>query len=420
LGKPLRFAKILFFVQTELFLQPLSDFGILLLEMATPIDRLRKTPLYDWHVSHGGRMVDFAGWAMPVQYTSIIKEHHATRSAVGMTDISHMGRLRFEGPGTAVFLAELLTRRVADMALGQIRYSLVTNDQGGILDDVLVGYYHNEVGQPFYILVSNASNHEKIVRWVVQHLPPGRANQPGEEIVFTDVSMLWAMIAIQGPRSKDLLQPFVDEDLDSMKYYRGALVQILHPAARRQGGIINRTGYTGEDGFELSLGASVAQGIWEALVEAGKSVGLVPTGLGARNTLRLEAGMPLYGHEISEQTDPFQTGLGSACYLSGYNFPGRDALLALEKQPPKLTRVGLEVLGRRVPRQGCVILQAGRPVGEVTSGTFSPTLGKPIAMGYVPPACSAPDTELEIDIRGTREPARITPLPFYSRKKTKK
>ncbi|MBN2579165.1 MAG: glycine cleavage system aminomethyltransferase GcvT [Pirellulales bacterium] len=388
--------------------------------MTTPIRHLLKTPLYDWHVAHGGRMVDFAGWAMPVQYASIIEEHNATRSAVGMTDISHMGRLRFEGPGAAVFLAELLTRRVADMALGQIRYSLVTNDQGGILDDVLVGYYHNEMGQPFYVLVVNASNRAMIVRWIHEHLSPERANRPREEIVFSDVSDLWAMFAIQGPRAKDLLQPFVDEDLESMKYYRGALVHIFHPAARRQGGIISRTGYTGEDGFELSLGAGIACGVWEALMEAGKSVGAVPTGLGARDTLRLEAGMPLYGHEISEQIDPFRAGLGSACYLTGYNFPGRDALLALEKQPQQLVRVGLEMLGRRVPRQGCGILKDGRSAGEVTSGSFSPTLKKPIAMGYVPPELAAPETKVEIDVRGTHEPARVVPLPFYSRKKTKK
>jgi aminomethyltransferase len=388
--------------------------------MSDPHNHLLKTPLYDWHIAHGGRMVDFAGWALPVQYASIIAEHNATRSAVGMTDISHMGRLRFEGPGAAEFLAELLTRRVADMALGQIRYSLVTNQRGGILDDVLVGYYHNEMGQPFYVLVVNASNREKIVQWIIGHLPSERANRPRQEIVFSDVSALWAMFAIQGPRAMDLLQPFVDEDLDSMKYYRGALVQILHPAAQRQGGIISRTGYTGEDGFEFSIGTGIARGIWEALVEAGKPLGLVPAGLGARDTLRLEAGMPLYGHELSEQIDPFQAGLGSVCYLSGYNFPGRDALLAIEKQPPQRVRVGLEMLGRRVPRQGCAVLHAGRPVGEVTSGSFAPTLQKPIAMAYVVPEIAAPATEVEIDLRGAREPARITPLPFYSRKKTKK
>jgi aminomethyltransferase len=376
---------------------------------------MNKTPLYDWHVSNGGRMVEFAGFSMPVQYTSIMQEHQTTRTAVGMTDISHMGRLRFEGPGAAVFLAELLTRRVADMSLGQVRYSLITNYEGGILDDVLVGYYHNEYGQPFYLLVVNASNHQKIVQWIMKHLPPERANRPGHEVIFADVSRLWAMFAIQGPRAIELLQPFVDEDLFGMKYYRGAQVRLLHPSAQRQGGIISRTGYTGEDGFELSMGAGIALGLWASLFEAGKPMGVIPTGLGARDTLRLEAGMPLYGHELSETINPFQAGLGRACHLVGYNFPGRDALLKIEKEPQPMVRIGLELPDRRVPRQGCPILAGSRRVGEVTSGTFSPTLEKPIAMGYVPPDFSTTGTELAIDIRGTVVPARVVPLPFYSR-----
>ncbi len=192
---------------------------------------LLRTPLFDWHVTHGARMVDFAGWAMPVQYGSIIEEHTATRSAVAVTDISHMGRLRFEGPGAAVFLAELLTRRVADMELGQIRYSLVTNDSGGILDDVLVGYYQDSYGQPFYVVVVNASNRKKIVAWINAHLPKERAEIPGQEVIFTDLSRLWAMFAIQGPKSVEVMQPLVNVDLQWMRYYRGARVQLLHPAA---------------------------------------------------------------------------------------------------------------------------------------------------------------------------------------------
>jgi len=380
--------------------------------------RLLRTPLFDWHVSHGGRMVDFAGWAMPVQYASIIQEHLAIRSAVGMADISHMGRLRFEGPGAAVFLAELLTRRVADMELGQIRYSLVTNDAGGILDDVLVGYYHNSHGQPFFLVVVNAGNRAKIVDWVYAHLPRERAEQPGQEIIWADVSRLWAMFAIQGPRSVELLQPLVDVDLQSMRYYRGAQALILHPAAKRQGGIISRTGYTGEDGFELSLGASIAPGVWEALVELGKPLGAVPAGLGARDTLRLEAGMPLYGHELSEQINPFQVGLGFACHLVGYDFPGRNALLDIQKEPPRSVRVGLEMSpGTRAARQGCTILAGGRTVGQVTSGTYSPSLGRPIAMGYVAAEFSRPGAELQVDIRGRVESARVVELPFYRRNK---
>ena len=217
---------------------------------------LLHTPLYDWHVAHGGRMVDFAGWAMPVQYTSIIEEHLAIRSAVGIADISHMGRLRFEGPGAAVFLAELLTRRVADMELGQIRYSLVTNDAGR--------HPRRRAGR----LLPQFPRPAVLPRWwstpaIGRRSSIGstpicrqeRAERPGQEIIWNDVSRLWAMFAIQGPRSVELLQPLVDVDLQSMRYYRGAQSLILHPAAQRQGGIISRTGYTGEDGFELSLGA---------------------------------------------------------------------------------------------------------------------------------------------------------------------
>ncbi|MEN6458098.1 MAG: glycine cleavage system aminomethyltransferase GcvT [Thermoguttaceae bacterium] len=381
---------------------------------------LLRTPLYDWHASHGGRMVPFAGWSMPVQYSSIIEEHVAIRSAVGLADISHMGRLRFEGPGAAVFLAELLTRRVADMELGQVRYSLVTNDAGGILDDVLVGYYHNSHGQPFFMLVVNASNRAKIVEWIKAHLSEERAQRPGQEIIWNDVSRLWAMFAIQGPRSVELLQPLVDVDLRSMRYYRGAQALILHPAAERQGCIISRTGYTGEDGFEVSLGAGIATGFWEALMELGKPLGVVPAGLGARDTLRLEAGMPLYGHELSEEINPFQAGLGFACHLVGYDFPGRDALLKIQAEPLKTVRIGLEMApGSRAARQGCPVLAEGRPIGEVTSGTHAPTLGYPVAMAYVPAEFAEAGRQLQIDIRGRIEPAKVVELPFYQRKKKK-
>lgn len=365
-------------------------------------------------------MVEFAGWLMPLRYSSIIEEHVTSRTAVSMADISHMGRLRFEGPGAAVFLAELLTRRVADLRLGHVRYSLVTDQQGGILDDVLVGYYHDAYGQPFYVLVLNAVNREKIIHWVAAHLPPERAQSSGQEVICTDVTRLWAMFSVQGPRSAELVQPLVDVDLQWMRYYNGAQVRILHPAAQRQGGIITRTGYTGEDGFELSVGAGVAPGIWEALIEVGKPLGVVPTGIGARNTLRLEAGMPLYGHELSEQINPFQAGLEYACYLVGYDFPGRDALKALEEQPLDKTRIGLELSGRRVARQGCDVLAGSRRVGQVTSGSYSPTLKRPIAMGYVHPDFARPGTELQIDVRGRVEPARVVKLPFYRRKKKEK
>ena len=383
--------------------------------MASKAQTLLKTPLYDWHVGHGARMVEFAGWRMPLQYTSIIREHLATREACGVADISHMGRLRFEGPGAPVFLAELLTRRVGGLGLNQLRYSLVTNDEGGILDDVLVGYYHDSHGQPYYVLVVNAANRKKIVDWIDAHLPDERREAYGQEVVWSDVTRLWAMFGIQGPRSVELLQPLVDVGLASMKYYNGAQVRILHPAAERQGGIISRTGYTGEDGFELSVGASIALAVWEVLVEMGKPLGLVPTGIGARDTLRLEAGMPLYGHELSEQVNPFQAGLGHTCYLTGYDFPGRNALKRLEQEPLESTLVGLELEGPRPARGNCTILAESEPVGRTTSGTYSPTLKKPIALGYVRVEHARPGTKLSIDIRGRRWPARVVKLPFYRR-----
>jgi len=376
---------------------------------------LLHTPLHNWHLGRGAQMVEFAGWHMPLRYTSIIEEHQASRTAVTIADISHMGRLRFEGPGAAVFLAELLTRRVADMAEGQIRYSLVTNDQGGILDDVLVGHYHNDYGQPYYVLVCNAANRARLIRWIDDHLPPERAQRPGHEVIWTDVTRLWAMFALQGPRAMEVLQPLVDEDLQIMRYYRGGQVRILHPSARRQGGIVSRTGYTGEDGFELSIGATIAEGVWEAIMEQGLPLGIVPAGIGARDTLRLEAGMPLYGHELSEQIDPFQAGLENTCYLWGYDFPGRDALRRLEREPPPRVRVGLQPQGRRVPRQGCAVLAGSTEVGVVTSGTFSPTLKRPIAMGYVAREHARPGTELVIDVRSHQVPARVVELPFYRR-----
>ena len=375
---------------------------------------LMRTPLYDWHVSHGGRMVDFAGWAMPVQYTSIIEEHRTIRSAVGMADISHMGRLRFEGPGAAVFLAELLTRRVADMELGQIRYSLVTNDEGGILDDVLVGYYHNSHGQPFFLVVVNASNRAKIVDWVHAHLPQERAERPGHEVIWADVSRLWAMFAIQGPRSVELLQPLVDVDLKSMRYYRGAQAGILHPAAQRQGGIISRTGYTGEDGFELSLGASIAPGVWEVLMELGRPLGVVPAGLGARDTLRLEAGMPLYGHELSEADQSVPGRLGLRLPPGGLRFsrPRRPAA------DPEASRSSRFASGWNFRASGPPA-KAARSWPTASRSARSPAEPiRPRSTSRSPWATSRPEfarpgTELQIDIRGRIEPARVVELPFY-------
>jgi len=351
-------------------------------------------------------MVDFAGWSMPVQYASIVAEHQATRSAAGVFDISHMGRLRFDGAGAAAFLDRLVTRRVSDMRPGRIRYGLVTNDAGGILDDVLVYRLADAALQPYHLLVVNASNRPKIIEWITPRL----AVAP--DVTMADVTHDWAMIAVQGPKALELTQPLVDVELAAMKYYAGR-----EAAIAGHGGIVSRTGYTGEDGCELIVGARVVVGIWESLVAAGA----VPAGLGCRDTLRLEAAMPLYGHELSETINPYQAGLEFAVDLEGRSFTGRDALARLKDDKSQPRRVGLVAAGKRAPREGYAILAAapnsdGRTIGRVTSGTFSPTLDEPIAMGYVEPAFAAPGTDVMIDVRGRPEPARIAALPFYRRK----
>ena len=340
---------------------------------------LAETPLHAWHAAHHARLVDFAGWSMPVQYTSIVAEHNATRSSAGLFDISHMGRLRFDGPGSADFLDRLLTRRVADQTPGHIRYSLVTNDEGGILDDVLLYRLLDSSGRDYFVLVVNASNREKILGWI----QPRLASEP--DVEMADLTHEQAMIAVQGPRAIEWLQPLVDTPLAPLKYYTGTEAQI---AGHR--GIVSRTGYTGEDGCELIVPAEAVEEVWQSLVTAGA----MPAGLGCRDTLRLEAAMPLYGHELNEQINPYAAGLSFAVHLEGRQFPGRDALARLKDDPDQPVRIGLELLSKRVPREFFNILRPGQTgggqvVGQTTSGTFSPTLNKPIAMGYVAFAAQA-------------------------------
>lgn len=365
---------------------------------------LLHTPLYAWHAEHGGRLVDFAGWEMPVQYGSIVEEHQATRTALGLFDVSHMGRLRFEGHDAAALLDSLLTRKVVGMGLGKVRYSLVTNEAGGILDDVLVYHIPALAGQPYFGLVVNASNRTKIVNWVEQH----RGRFPN--VNFIDRTEATAMIAVQGPRAIEIMDKFVDLPLDGMGYYTCTEASICGHS-----GILSRTGYTGEDGCELVVPASAAAAIWQTVIEAGAPVGARAVGLGARDTLRLEAAMPLYGHELSETINAFQAGLGFAVNLEGREFVGREALVKAQSNADQLRRIGLSLDGKRVPREHYAVVANGQTVGEVTSGTFSPTLNRPIAMAYIQPAYAAVGTELSIDVRGKLEPARVVALPFYKR-----
>ena len=357
-----------------------------------------RTACYDWHVAHGGRMVDFAGWEMPVQYSTITAEHQAVRTAAGLFDIAHMGRLRFTGADAAQMLDRIVTADVASIQTGQVRYALICNERGGILDDVLVYNFSD-----FYLLVVNASNRTKIISWIEAH-------GGGLDFQFSDDTFDHFMLAIQGPKALSILNPLVEHDISGTTYYWGDYGNVMGVP-----GIVTRTGYTGEDGFEVILPVEHGPRLWEALIERGTPAGLLPAGLGCRDTLRLEAGMPLYGHELDETVDPWTAGLGFAVKLNAKEFIGREALQELKGRADRLVRVGLRLEGKRIAREGTLLYAGDREIGRVTSGTFSPTLQKSIAMACVAPEFSAPFTAVQVDLRGKRETALVAKLPFYRR-----
>lgn len=371
-----------------------------------------QTVLHDWHVNAGARMVDFAGWRMPIQYASIVEEHHAVRQRAGLFDISHMGRLWFRGPDQIRFLDHLLTNHVEKLRVGQVRYSLVCREDGGILDDVLIYRFSDRC-----LLVVNGANREKIVDWIGKYLD-------GFDVTLQDETLSSAMLALQGPRALDLLQPLIETPLGDMRYYEAReslTTRNLIPGVMTEGGsvdgtlvVVSRTGYTGEDGFEVILPLEQGVPFWTQLLAAAGEH-LTPCGLGCRDTLRLEAAMPLYGHEMDETVDPFTAGLSFGVKLAKENFIGRAALVAKQHDPALPKRVGVELTGRRIAREGALLMHNGSEVGRVTSGTFSPTLDKSIAMGYLTASAAEPGTDIEVDIRGKREPARVVSLPFYKR-----
>ncbi|HLF57689.1 MAG TPA: glycine cleavage system aminomethyltransferase GcvT [Thermoanaerobaculia bacterium] len=359
----------------------------------------RRTPLYDRHVAAGARLVDFAGWEMPVQYRGVIDEHRTVRSRAGLFDVSHMGEFRVAGPGAEAFVQGLTPNDVTQLAPGRAHYSALLTQEGTFLDDLLV----YRVAADEILIVVNASNVESDFAWV--------SSFPRDGVVLENVSDRYALIALQGPRAAAILAPLTGVALDAIKYYRFAPGKV---AGRRA--IVSRTGYTGEDGFELFLEPDDAPAIWDALLEAGAPHGLEPAGLGARDTLRLEAGMALYGHEIDATTTPWHAGLDWIVKLGKGDFVGRGALEAARAAgPPDRRLVGFQVEGRGIARQGHLLLSNGREVGRVTSGTFSPTFERALGMAYVETALAEPGTAIQIDVRGRAIPARIVPLPFYER-----
>ncbi|MBI4604650.1 MAG: glycine cleavage system aminomethyltransferase GcvT [Planctomycetes bacterium] len=368
---------------------------------------LARTCLIEEHRALGATLVDFHGWEMPVRYGSIPEEHEKVRLSAGLFDLCHMGRLEVAGPGTRDWVQRLITNDLDAMAPGDARYTLIANESGTIIDDAIAYKLPSSV-----LLVVNASNRASVLEWMVRH-------KGGLDATLADRTGELAMVAVQGPQAARILPALVEDlegSLEGMKYYSIARGRILGSAAW-----IARTGYTGEDGFEVFLDAGLAPAFWRRALEVGGSR-IAPVGLGARDTLRLEAGMPLYGHEIDLTTDPFEAGLGFAVKLEKpADFIGKASLAERRARGPARRLVGFRVLGRRVARQGMKVLKEGEEAGTITSGAPSPTLGCPIAMGYLSAAAAgAGPGSLEVDVRGHRERLEVVPLPFYSRTRKKK
>ncbi|HEV8473784.1 MAG TPA: glycine cleavage system aminomethyltransferase GcvT [Methylomirabilota bacterium] len=360
--------------------------------MDTP---LKRTPLYDAHVKAGARMVPFGGWEMPVQYTGIIEEHRAVRAAVGCFDVSHMGEFEVDGPDALAVLQRLTTNDVAALEIGQVQYSLLCYPDGGIVDDLTL--YRR--GPDRYMLTVNASNIDPDWAWVNEH--GGRAR-------WRNASAETGLIAVQGPKAETLVQRLADRDVTAIGYY--------HFADGAVGGVralISRTGYTGEDGFELYVAAADTRRLWDALLQGGRGEGAVPVGLGARDTLRLEMRYALYGNDIDATTNPLEAGLGWVVKPAKGEFIGRDAIEKVRAAGLARRLVGLEMADRSVARHGYPVVKDGQSIGVVTSGSFGPSVERSIAMAYVTPAHAAVGTALGVEIRGQARPAKVVKTPFH-------
>jgi aminomethyltransferase len=357
--------------------------------------QLKRSPLHARHVAAGARMVPFAGWDMPVQYTSIVAEHMAVRQAVGLFDVSHMGEFIASGPGAADFLASVVPGDVHGMDVGKAIYTQFTNERGGVVDDLLIYRL-----QDHFLLVVNASNIEKDWEHLQSHLPKSG-------VTLTDASERTALVALQGPKAADTLQAFTEVDVASIKFFRLAQGRVAGHDA-----IIARTGYTGEDGFEIALPADAANDVWDKLVAAGS----LPCGLGARDTLRLEAGLPLYGHEWDDDTSPVEAGFAWTLKSQVY-YLGRNVLDGQQAGGTSRKLVGLKMLGKAPAREGYEVLRGETVVGHVASGAPAPALGYPIATAYVPADVAIGET-LNVRIRGSLAPAQVVKMPFYRRSRS--
>ena len=361
---------------------------------------VHRTPLTDAHEALGARLIEFGGWLMPVQYSSIIEEHRAVRERVGLFDLSHMGELYVEGPEAGAALAAALVSDPPSLPVGRAHYSMLCTPAGGIIDDLIV----YRLADTRFLVVANAGNAAVVSDTLAERLVTFKA-------VLDDRALATGLLAVQGPRAVDVLGALTDVDLRALRYYAIAEGSVAGIPA-----LVARTGYTGEDGFEIFVDSGLTAGLWEVLLEAVVGHGGLPVGLGARDTLRLEAGMPLYGNELDLDTNPFEAGLGRVVKLGKPDeFVGRAALERVARDGPPRTLVGLVVEGRGIARHGYPVFSGERRSGIVTSGTQSPTLGLPIAMAYVAPGDAEPGTVVDVEIRGVRVPARVVALPFYRR-----
>ncbi|MDP2690101.1 MAG: glycine cleavage system aminomethyltransferase GcvT, partial [Deltaproteobacteria bacterium] len=361
---------------------------------------LKKTPLYEIHKSLGARIVDFAGWEMPVQYSGVIDEHVAVRSSCGLFDVSHMGEVEVSGPGALAAVKKLATNNIERVADGQCQYTIFCYDDGGTVDDTIVYRFNRDR----FLFCVNASNTDKAFEWISSRVS-------GPDVLVENLSNEYAQLALQGPASTDVVRRLLDIAPSEIKPFHFVMAEIAGMEA-----LVSRTGYTGEDGFEIYLAPNDAARAWEAIMEAGRDFGIKPVGLGARDTLRLEMGYPLYGHELGEKISPIEAGLKKYVRFDGRGFIGEDALRAQHEGGVKRTLVGFTMKDPGVPRAGYVITAGGTETGVVTSGTSSPSLKTGIGMGFVKPSLKEPGTEIEIMIRTRAARAEVARPPFYAKK----
>ncbi len=359
---------------------------------------LRSTPLHDLHVASGARMIPFSGWDLPVQYAGVIAEHNAVRTAAGLFDVSHMGEIELEGPGALASLQHLTCNDVQALRPGQAQYTAMLDETGGVIDDLIV--YRR--GDERFLAVVNAANTATDLDWM--------RRATGSDCEIRDCSAEYALLALQGPRAGAILGGMIRDDLSSLRSFGFAEMSLAEVDV-----VVARTGYTGEDGFEVLTASADGVTVWNALMECGKAAGLVPVGLGARDTLRLEAGLLLHGNDMTRETSALEAGLGFIVRWDAGDFIGKDALLRQKEAGLARRQRGLEMVDRGIARHGHAVVIDGEARGEVTSGSFAPFLKKNIARAYLPSGSSRIDTEVEVDVRGRRLRAKVVKTPFYRR-----